>query len=235
MRNSRLVAMFAGAAIALFASACSDPVILFDRMISIGASSSAEPSAGDRNSQALPNQRDRPDKKLTIVMLDGQQTEVELELFNPSEFPLVFYTPVESFTRELQSSEMGLTAQLQYQPASAPASELSEQTYLSVTIPQAALTIDELRDRILGDAGVIARQQWQIVDRTSVMTYSWAIERIDFQTAIAGKVYLGSIVLGDRDGQVFYAVTHYPEDLSQEFLPRASLVLETIEHRQPMN
>jgi hypothetical protein len=231
MTSSRFTVLLTGFAIALVAAACGDQVVMFDRILSTGPRSSAETPADD-HVQSLPK-RDRPDTKLTLVMLDGQQTEVELELFNPAEFPLIFYTPTEVFTRELQPSEEGLRAQLQYKASPTQSSELSEQTYLSVTIPVEDLTIDELRDRILGDTGLIARQQWQIVDRTSVLTYSWAIERIDIQTVIAGQVYLGSIVLGDRDGQLFYTVTHYPQDLSQEFLPLASMVLETIEHRQP--
>lgn len=231
MTSSRLTVLLMSAAIALFAVACENQATILSRMINIGTRPSMD-AAAEPSAQSLPRERDRPATKLTIVMLDGQQAEVELELFNPIGFPLTFYTPVGVFTRELQSSAEGLRAQLSYQSDATAFTDPPRQTYVSLTIPDEELTIDELRDRIVGETGLMVRQQWQMVDRTRVLTYSWAIERIDFQSTVAGQVYLGSIVLGDRDGQLFYTVTHYPQALRQEFLPLASLILETIEHRQ---
>lgn len=169
-----------------------------------------------------------PPTKLTLVMVDGQPTEVELELFDRQEFPLTLYTPRGEFSRLFET--IGDTQSVQFNQTQDDG-EPNPLIYLQIVVPVGEVTIDELRDRVLGDDGILANRRWQMVDRTRVLTYTWADERIDFQHTVDDTVYRGSLFLGDRDGQPFYALTHYPQAIAPSITPRLSMILDTIDRR----
>ncbi|TVQ20661.1 MAG: hypothetical protein EA367_07870 [Leptolyngbya sp. DLM2.Bin15] len=172
--------------------------------------------------------RELPPTKLTLVMVDGQPTEVELELFQHPEFPLTLYTPRGEFSRLFET--IGDTQSVQFNLIQDDG-EPDPSSYLQLVVPVHNVTLDELRNRVLGDNGILASRRWQMVDRTRVLTYTWADERIDFQHTVGDTIYRGSLFLGDRDGQPFYALTYYPQALAPSITPRLSMILDTIDRR----
>jgi hypothetical protein len=172
--------------------------------------------------------RELPQTKLTLVMLNGQPTEIELELFDHDEFPLTLYTPRGQFLPQLEVEGDLRRAWFQYLDADG---DPKATTYLQLVVPVEPLTVADLRDRILGETGLIAQQGWQMTDRTSVLTYSWAEERIDFQHQVDDTLYRGSLFLGDRDGQTFYALTYVPQAEMADLSPRFAVILDSIDRR----
>lgn len=230
-----------GVAIASLTACSSIP--LLDRWMPPDAVPSEPTEPTDDNPvDSLAADQDLPETRLTVVQRNGQPVEVELQLFDQDAFPLVFYTPADRFLGETKAGTDGISAYLRYVASedAEPGAEANSassaypadsETYLRIFVPATPQSSDQLIQGVLGETGLLATEGWQMVDRTRVLTYSWAIERIDFRHEMGEEQYQGSIFIGDRDGQPFYAVTHYNQDLSNGFLMNVAMVLETIDRR----
>jgi hypothetical protein len=81
----------------------------------------------------------------------------------------------------------------------------------------------------------MASNNWELVDRTDVISYPWAKEKLTYQQQTqntAGEMAIGAIYIGEDEGKAFYVLTHYPAEYSDGFEPRSAVILENLQFRE---
>jgi hypothetical protein len=174
----------------------------------------------------------RPDTKIVTVNLEGQATQMELRLFHQDMIPFTTYYPVGGFVPAVEQSETEQATTVQFQFS--PTETKDDQAYITVFIPDRALSTQALQDLILGERGLLVTNQWELVDRTDIVSYPWATEKLIYQhygdiNGSEAERMVGSIYFGQEGGQTFYVITHYPIEYGDGFEPRSSIVLENLQ------
>jgi hypothetical protein len=172
--------------------------------------------------------RTRPATKIVTVSLEGQATQMELRLFQQDSLSFTTYYPVTGFTPEVARSAQATKVQFYFSPTGSK----DENAYVSVFIPDRAVSPQAMQDLILGERGLLVDNQWELVDRTDIVSYPWATEKLIYQqvsNADSAEMAVGSIYIGQEAGQTFYVVTHYPIEYGDGFEPRSSIVLENLQ------
>lgn len=166
----------------------------------------------------------QPDSKVTTMSVEGEMTEVELHLFSQDAIPFTTYVPVNKFTTDVHSSDQGEAVSFYFKSP-----ELIEDTaYVRVVFPKQASDLEAMREILLGEEGLLQNNSWTMVDRTEVVTYSWAIEKIVYEQSASTELSVGSIFIGEQNGRFFYAITYSPVEYVDGFEPRATMILENL-------
>lgn len=168
---------------------------------------------------------DRPDTKIITMNLEGRTTEVELKLYQHPSLPFVTYYPAKDFAPELEEFEEGTRIRFYFTPNG----KKNEEMYLSCFIPQQSTSPDAILDLIMGENGLLVKNQWELVDRTNIVSYPWTVEKLIYQQPQESEMTIGSIYVGQAEGKAFYTLTHYPETESEKFEPKANILLENLQ------
>ena len=189
----------------------------------------AAPSAIAPGSSALAAQADhsRPDTRILPVNVEGKLTEIELKLFDQPPLPLTTYVPVKDFASEVGSSGEGTGVRFYYSPKGVK----NDKTYIHIFLPTQNISVEEMQDLLMGDGGLMASNGWELSDRTDIVSYAWAKEKLIYQQRTPNQTFMGAIYVGEQNGKAFYAFTHYPVGLRDVFEPRSTVVLENLQFK----
>jgi hypothetical protein len=213
--KSRYVAMLLCALMALSTAACTPS--------KTAPETTAPGSAEDANAENAADEA-LPITKLARMTVEGQPMQVELTLFETQELPFVTYIPTQDFEGEAIASNDAEGARFNFNSSSTP----DQVAYLEILIPTQQQSVTQLQELILGEEGLFVQNNWEMLDRTEVVSYPWAAEKIVYQQQSPTGLVTGSIFMGEEAGQVFYVVTHYPAEYGDGFEPRAALILENL-------
>jgi hypothetical protein len=207
----------------LILTACVNPL----QSGKLGASS--QPSASAVSGSGSPEaDSSRPDTRVLPINIEGKVTEIELKLFDQAPLPLTAYVPTKDFMSEVGSSGEGTGVRFYYSPRGVK----DEKAYIHIFIPAQTTTVDGVRELLLNDGGLLASNGWELVDRTDIVSYSWAKEKLIYQQRTPNQTYVGAIYIGEEDGRAFYAFTHYPVEYGDGFEPRSTIVLESLQFKR---
>jgi hypothetical protein len=170
---------------------------------------------------------ERPDTRVIPMTIEGQVIEMELELFDQQPLPFTTYVPTKDFENEVNSSNQGTVAQFFFSPTG----KKNEAAYVQIFLPARYTTIEDMRELLLNEQGLLATNRWQLVDRTDIVSYPWAREKLIYQQQVEKQNFVGSIYIGDYQGRAFYALTHYPIEFVDGFEPRSTIMLENLQFR----
>jgi hypothetical protein len=192
-------------------------------------SSIATPSESPAStpSSASSTESIRPDTRVIPMTIEGKVLEVELHLFDQPSLPFTTYVPTKDFQNEVSSSDQGTVAQFVFSPKGKKA----ETTYVQIFLPARNTSVDDMRNLLLGDQGLLKTNNWQLVDRTEIVSYPWAREKLIYQQQAGKQTFVGSIYIGDYEGRAFYALTHYPIEYVDGFEPRSAIMLESLQFK----
>jgi hypothetical protein len=161
------------------------------------------------------------------MTVDGKAVELELHLFNQATLPFTTYVPIKDFQNEVNSSNQGTVAQFFFTPKA----QKKSSAYVQIFLPAQQTSIEEMRDLLMGDRGLLSSNNWQLVDRTDIVSYPWAREKLIYQQRTGNQNFLGAIYIGENQGRSFYALTHYPTEYSDSFEPRSTVMLENLQFK----
>ncbi|MEP0909542.1 hypothetical protein NDI45_01270 [Leptolyngbya sp. GB1-A1] len=174
-----------------------------------------------------PNAEDRPATRIMAIHVSGRMAEVELTLLNQPSLPFTTYFPAKDFKPQSIASQAGTGIRLVYSPQGKPRSN----TYVDIVQPQQKATLDQLRDYVLDPQGLLAKNQWQLVDRTNIVSYPWVKEKLIYRQQTPNGTIEGAVYLGETEGQAFYLMTHYPEREISRFESLGTIALENLQFR----
>jgi hypothetical protein len=178
------------------------------------------------SSTSSPGQ-DRPETRVMPMTIEGQVIEMELRLFDQSPLPFTTYVPTKDFQNKVDRSDQGTVAEFVFSPGG----KKDENAYVQIFLPARQTSVEEMRDLLLGDQGLLTTNNWELVDRTDIVSYPWAREKLIYQQQIDKQAFLGSIYIGNYQGHSFYALTHYPAEYIDGFEPRSTIMLENLQFR----
>lgn len=184
--------------------------------------SQAAQKTASKNSQV---DNHRPETKVVPMNVEGQVTEVELKLFHQPPLPFTTYFLVKDFTPEIGASEEGTGVRFYFSPKGVK----DEKAFIHIFLPAQPTSVDGVRDLILGDQGLLATNGWELVDRTDIVSYPWATEKLIYRQPTANGTFVGAIYIGTYNGKAFYTFTHYPIEYGDGFEPRSTIVLENLQ------
>ncbi|MBD3882873.1 hypothetical protein IFO70_13970 [Phormidium tenue FACHB-886] len=194
------------------------------------AKHSVAPSKTTASSAAVtptsPNES-RPETRVMPLNVDGKVSEVELKLFNQASLPLTTYVPGKEFSSEVGSSGEGKAVRFNYSPDG----KQDGKAYIHIFLPTRSTSLEGIQDLLLNDGGLLASNGWELVDRTDIVSYAWAREKLIYQQRTGNQTFVGAIYVGEHNSQAFYAFTHYPVEYSNDFEPRSTVVLESLQFR----
>jgi len=173
----------------------------------------------------------QPESRVIALSIEGQPVEVELKLFNPVEVPFTTYVPAKDFQSDISGLNKGQGIHFYYSPTG----KKDENAYVQMFMPDSPNSVEDIRQLILGDEGIMASNQWELVDRTDVISYPWAKEKLTYQQqtgGAAGEMAIGAIYIGEDKGKAFYVLTHYPAEYSDGFEPRSAVILENLQFKE---
>jgi hypothetical protein len=201
-------------------TACTNP-------LQIASPTPSPSSASPATPQAQGGDRPRPDTRVLPINIEGQLTEIELRLFDQAPLPFTTYVPIKDFTSEVGSSEEGTGVRFYFSPKGVK----DDKAYLHIFLPSQNITVEDVRNLILGDGGLLASNGWELVDRTDIVSYAWAKEKLIYQQRTPNQTFVGAIYIGEQDDKAFYAFTHYPVEYGDGFEPRSTIVLESLQFK----
>lgn len=170
----------------------------------------------------------QPDTKIVTMNLEGELTEVELKRFDQSTLPFTTYYPATAFIPEMSSSGEGTGVRFYFSPTG----KKDETAYISFFFPSGSNSIESIQDLLLGDQGVLITNGWELIDRTDIVSYPWAKEKLLYQHQDNTELIVGAIYIGQEAGQTFYTLTHYPAEYGEGFEPRSNIVLENLQFEE---
>lgn len=171
---------------------------------------------------------DRPDTRVMPMTIEGRVLEIEMRLFDQQPLPFTTYVPIKDFQTEVNQSDQGTVAQFFFSPKG----KRDSSAYVQIFLPTRQTSVESMRGLLLDNEGLLATNNWQLVDRTDIVSYPWAEEKLIYRHQIGKNTYLGSIYIGEYEGRSFYALTHYPAEYIDGFEPRSTIMLENLQFRK---
>ena len=186
------------------------------------------PSPTPEDPTANPTQTQRPEVSSETIQVEGTPVQLSLTLLNEPELPFTTYVPTRDFVTDIVESDTD-TSIVFY---SNLGGTVNESAYVRIVLPKRSTTYADVRNRILGDRGLLTQNRWQITDRTNVVVYPWAQEQIMFRSAAVDETTVGKIFMGEHNGRGFYVLMHYPVEYTEGFDPRAMVILDELKFRE---
>jgi hypothetical protein len=175
-----------------------------------------------------PSEPFQPESRVIPLSIEGQPTEVELKLFNPPDLPLTTYFPAKDFQSEVQEANGAKQVRFSFSPTG----QKDPKAYLQIVLPESENSLAQVQELLVGDRGIMATNGWELVDRTDVVSYPWAKEKLLYQYQTSDGLTVGSIYLGENKGKAFYILTHYPAEYGDGFEPRSAIILENLQFKE---
>jgi hypothetical protein len=170
----------------------------------------------------------QPETRVTPITIEGQPIEVELKLFDQKQLPFTTYAPAKDFQSSIGASGEGQSIRFYFSPTG----QKDESAYIHIFLPASLTELEDLRQLVLGDNGLMASSQWELTDRTDIVSYPWAKEKLTYQQQTPNGLVVGTIYIGENQGKAFYLVTHYPAEYTDGFEPRSAVILENLKFRE---
>jgi hypothetical protein len=167
----------------------------------------------------------RSQTRTATISVEGEQRQIQLNLFENPDVPVTTYVP-DSFITDVQSFDGGKTVGFFLKK---PDGSRNPQAYVEIFFPTEPMTVEQLEKTLTGEEGLLAGQEWQISDRTTEVIYPWAKERLTFRNPAANPSAIGSVWIGEHNGQAFRVVEHYLAEYGDGFAPLASQILQNLE------
>jgi hypothetical protein len=169
----------------------------------------------------------RPENRVIPISIEGHVIGMELKLFNQKSLPFTTYVPSKDFTSAVGSSGEGTGVRFYFSPKGVK----DEKAYVHIFLPAQAISVEQVQDLIVGEQGLLASNGWELVDRTDIVSYPWAKEKLIYRQRINKKTFIGAIYVGEDNDKAFYALTYYPAEYSNQFEPRSTVMLENLQFR----
>jgi hypothetical protein len=170
----------------------------------------------------------QPETRVTPITIEGQPIAVELKLFDQKNLPFTTYAPAKDFQSSVGASGEGQGIWFHFSPTG----QKDESAYIHIFLPASLTGLEDLRQLVLGDNGLMASNQWELTDRTDVVSYPWAKEKLTYQHQTPNGLAVGAIYIGEHQGKAFYIATHYPAEYTDGFEPRSAVILENLKFRE---
>lgn len=165
------------------------------------------------------------DTKVITMNIGGKPIQIELKWFHQPPFPFQAYYSAKDFVPELSVSDRGNSVRFYFSPTGSS----DRQTYLHIFVPEQPTNLEMMQETLLGNQGLFVQNNWQLVDRTDIVSYSWANEKLIYRQPIQDGEAIGAVYIGEYEGQSFYAMTHVMPNQRDEFEPRVNIVLESLQ------
>ncbi|MCU0566900.1 MAG: hypothetical protein MUF49_09915 [Oculatellaceae cyanobacterium Prado106] len=169
----------------------------------------------------------QPASRVMPITIEGQTVETQLNLFQSDSLPFTTYVPAKDFQTGVSGSNQGQEAQFYFSPTGTK----DPKAYIQVFLPPST-SVEDLQQSLLSDQGIMATNQWELVDRTNVVSYPWATEKLIYQKQTPNGLEVGAIYLGEHQGNAFYVLTHYPAEYADGFEPRSAVILENLQFKE---
>ena len=169
----------------------------------------------------------RPQTRTETISVEGEQRQITLNLFENPDIPVTTYVP-DAFITDVQSVNGGQTVGFFLKK---PDGIRNPQAYVEMFFPLEPMTVEQLEKMLTAEEGLLAGQKWQISDRTTEVAYPWAKERLTFRNSAANPPAIGSVWIGEHNGQAFRVVEHYPAEYGDGFAPLAGQILQSLEFK----
>ncbi len=186
-----------------------------------------ETSQSTQVAQTPPNtQQSRT--KTDVISVEGEETEISLKLYDAASEVFTTYFPENDFVAEAGGSGEGTGARFYFSAGGAK----NEAVYVAMFFPAQATSLEQIKKLVTQQSGLLQGNQWQVVNQTEEVPYSWAKEKITFyEPRTASEPIGGEVYIGESDGKAFYVITHYPAEYAEGFGPRADLILKNLQVR----
>ena len=182
-------------------------------------------STPDQTPDPTPNTQSRPATK--TVTDDWTQQQIPVKLYDQEGIPFTTYFSEPDFIVEQASSGEGTGVWFyskldgkKYEPA-----------YVHIFFPSNPLTVEEMKEAVSGERGLMKTNQWTVIRHNEEVAYSWAKERIDFEKRAQPQNRIGTVYIGEYNGKAFRITEHFPADYGDGFSPRASIILKELQLR----
>ena len=184
-----------------------------------------ETSQSTQVAQTPPNtQQSRT--KTDVISVEGEETEISLKLYDAASEVFTTYFPENDFVAEAGGSGEGTGARFYFSAGGAK----NEAVYVTMFFPAQATSLQQIKKLVTQQSGLLQGNQWQVVNQTEEVPYSWAKEKITFyEQRTASEPIGGEVYIGESDGKAFYVITHYPAEYAEGFSPRADLILKNLQ------
>jgi hypothetical protein len=163
----------------------------------------------------------KPANKTATMLIEGEETPIELKLYEEQNLFSTYFPP-EDFVVESQTLQQQKAVKFVVNFGGVK----NENAYLQLIFPENAENIEAIKNLITGENGLLASNQWQIVQRDHNVPYPWVKEKIAFSK---GQDIVGDIYIGEENGKVFYVITHLPIEYVDGFAAREKLILNDLE------
>lgn len=162
--------------------------------------------------------------KTDTISVEGEKSEVTLKLYDQARSAFTTYYPENDFIPDSDRIDEGTSAQFYFNAGNT----LNKDVFVGMYFPTKPTTLEQLK-QVAQERGLIQPNQWQQVNRTNDVPYSWAKEKIVYQRRGGSEPIQGEVYLGEADGKTFYVVTHYPAEYAEGFGPRADMILKNLD------
>jgi hypothetical protein len=166
-----------------------------------------------------------PKTKTYPMSVEGEKTDITLKLYDERRQDFTTYIPEDDFVAESVSSGEGTGTRLFYNVTGTK----DKDAYISIFFPNQETTVEDVEALVTGKGGLIESNQWQVLNRTKEVPYSWVQEKISYQKGTGTPNIVGEVYIGQDKGKAFYVMTQYPAEYGDGFAPRADIVLNNLQ------
>jgi hypothetical protein len=166
-----------------------------------------------------------PKTKTYPMSVEGEKTDITLKLYDERSQDFTTYIPEDDFVAESVSSGEGTGTRLFYNVTGTQ----DKDAYISIFFPNQDTTFEQVEALVTGKGGLVESNQWQVLNRTKDVPYSWAKEKISYQKGTGTPNIVGEVYIGHDKGKAFYVVTQYPAEYGDGFAPRSYVVLNNLQ------
>ncbi|HEY9645800.1 MAG TPA: hypothetical protein V6C88_05490 [Chroococcidiopsis sp.] len=189
--------------------------------------SSTVVKAGWPASTTATDKRSRTATLSATLNVEGEETPVQLNLFDRPELPFTTYLLPREFTAQVGRVDELTGARFYWTYEG----EVDQSSYVQFAFPASPTPVSVMEDLILSDGGLVEVNGWNIISEEP-SPYPWAQEAIIYEETTDEGVFMGAIYIGTyQAGKSFYVLTHYPIEYGDGFEPRADLILRNVEMR----
>lgn len=226
----KLTQIFSLLSVAFLLSTMAACVSASEKAVTKGTNSTTQTTATETSqstqvAQTPPNtQQSRT--KTDVISVEGEETEISLKLYDAASEVFTTYFPENDFVAESGGSGEGTGARFYFSAGGAK----NEAVYVHMFFPAQATSLEQIKKLVTQQGGLLQGNQWQVVNQTQEVPYSWAKEKITFyEQRTASEPIGGEVYIGESDGKAFYVITHYPAEYAEGFSPRADLILKNLQ------
>ncbi|MGG6265516.1 hypothetical protein ACQ4M3_05865 [Leptolyngbya sp. AN03gr2] len=199
-----------------------------------GSSNAISSPASPQAAPATPvSQPTASSTKTTTIRVEGETQQIPIELLQTPYFSTYF--PSDRFITDSASSGEGSATWFYWKQ---PDGTTNKNVYVQVFFPGQRLSVDQVRQFLVGNRALFKANGWRRIDRGSGDRYAetaysaWLRDLILFEPRTNPQNIRGTAYIGEIDGRAFYVISHYPGDYGDGFTPRADVILKNLKGRE---